>query len=115
MKPHQLLSPVARLLCYNHNGFIVGGAVDYLSGNSSLKPKDIDIIINPIKFMSVMMEIRTLVGENIKLNSFGGFKIEDEIFTLDVWPDTLENLILNNTQCKFFIPQERKIIESRQL
>ncbi len=115
MKIHQKLTPISRLLCYHHDAFIIGGAVPYLIGETDVKPKDIDIIVHPDKFRTVMMIMASKPREDFDVNSFGGFKIKDEGFTLDIWPDTIERFILENIKIKVVFPKTGTVIKMEAL
>jgi len=84
MKFHEKVGPLTIQLCFVFNGWIVGGSVDYLSGRSENIPRDIDIII-PLSEWPKASKILT-AG---KINSFGGVKIKDGDFEVNVWPEDI--------------------------
>lgn len=108
-KPHSVIGSVSRQLCWLFDGWIVGGAVDFISGKSSLYPKDIDIVI-PIQNW---INASKLIPTGSLSNSFGGFKFKDDNETsVDVWTDDICMILLmrdvNAYQPKYNITIGRK-------
>lgn len=83
-KPHRKIPDIVRQLCWLFDGWIVGGAVDFITGKST-ECNDIDIVI-PITNWT---KASKLIPAGSKANSFGGFKFESEGFSIDVWADDI--------------------------
>ncbi len=102
IKEHAKLGPVGRKLCWMFNSWIVGGAVAYLSGESKIKPKDIDIIVP----LDEWIEASKLIPEGATANRFGGFKFNDNGIDVNVWADEIGKLFLMaGKDCKMYQPK----------
>lgn len=77
----------ARVLTNDYDGYIVGGSALYLTGKSNDKPRDWDIIIEP----SVWPKLLRNIPKETKLNSFGGFKLDN----VDFWPEDVGSFFRN--------------------
>jgi hypothetical protein len=91
IKFHEKVGPKTIQLCFVFDGWIVGGSTDFLSGLSDIKPKDIDIVIPHDKWGQAS---KLLFGATA--NSFGGFKIKDGEYEIDVWMDDVARLFTQN-------------------
>ncbi len=100
MKTPQRLQPISRVLCYVFDGWIVGGAVPYISCKSEESPKDIDIIVSP----NVWREVSLILPKNSILNTLGGMKFIDNGVSVDVWPDEIGRLLTQSYPTTLYSP-----------
>lgn len=105
-KPHRTLPDIVRALCYSHDAWIVGSQAEKISDS------DWDLIVNPEKWLDAALWINA--QENVKSNSFGGWKINDII---DVWPSTIDNYVQrlpkNQTVC-LWSPKMNIVLKSEK-
>ena len=101
MKTHEKLGPIGRQLCYNWDGWIVGGAVDYICGITNQPPKDIDIIISPFLWRHASLSFPS----NSTLNRFGGVKFNDSGIIIDCWPDEVGQLFARMPDSEVYSPK----------
>ena len=76
------LPQFVRSLCYNHEGWVVGGGASYLAGFSE-RVKDWDVIVPVYNWMSV----HPIIPHATLSNTFGGFKVDCDGVAIDVWPE----------------------------
>lgn len=77
----KLLPPVARTLCYNHEGWIVGSTAEYLVGIRDSPQRDLDILVPFYEWGNACR----IVPAGTPANSFGGFKLIDNTIEIDLW------------------------------
>lgn len=78
------LPVMVRALCFNHNSWIVGGAAKFLCGHKE-RPRDWDVIV-PLQEWTNACK---LFPHGSKTNTFGGVKVKNDGFEIDVWADDL--------------------------
>ena len=115
LKPHQLLGPVARALCWTQGGVVIGGAAQYfydvtvLSDDTS-NLKGIDIVIPLDNWVTALK----LIPISAVANSFGRFKFKDGAYEVDVWPDDVFRVALeSSSDVKIWSPKHNKIFVRR--
>lgn len=112
MKIYQKLTHTVRILCWNHDAFIVGGAVDFLIGKTSIEPKDYDVIVPLEEWRKAKM---LLIGKDVKLNSFGGLKLTENGINIDIWPDDAALVVINyKASCNILHPKSGKLLICQQ-
>lgn len=77
----KLLPPVARTLCYNHEGWVVGSTAEYLLGLRDEPQRDLDILVPFYEWGNACR----IVPAGTPANSFGGFKLIDNDIEIDLW------------------------------
>lgn len=92
IKPHAMIGPVARRLCWIHSGVVLGSGALYLAGKVKEKPRDLDIVIPLGEWPTACL----LIPEGAKANSFGGFKFKEGVVEVDVW--VAEPITILNTR-----------------
>jgi hypothetical protein len=75
------LPPIARTLCYNHDGWIVGSNAEYLLGLRDEFQRDIDILVPFYEWGNACR----IIPAGTPSNSFGGFKLLDNGIEIDIW------------------------------
>lgn len=93
MKPQEKLPAIVRTLAYIYDGWFVGSAAD--PANTS--PLNYDVVLTLQNYLVFAHTINNIMGEHkviVSPNTFGGWKIHQlDSMTIDVWADTLENLL----------------------
>lgn len=90
-KPYIILGPSARKLCWNYDGVVIGGAVNFFLGETE-ELKDIDIIVPLAKWP----EACRMIPMGAVANAFGGFKYKEGKYSYDVWPGDVAQTLLEN-------------------
>lgn len=83
------LPSFVRTLCWNHEGWVVGGGAKYLIGLTR-DYKDWDIIIPSHKWM----DVPPIIPHKTESNTFGGYKVNIEKCSVDVWCEDLGHFIM---------------------
>lgn len=106
------LPTLVRKLCYHCDGYIVGGAADYILGHTD-KVKDYDVIV-PFNNWKLACSYTT---SNTEINSFGGFKQKSDGFKVDFWTDDVINVLTDsykNEPIYAVKPYDNIILSSKQ-
>jgi len=77
----KFLPPVARTLCFNHDGWVVGSTAAYLIGINNEIQRDLDILIPFYEWGNACK----IVPAGTPANSFGGFKLKSDDVEIDLW------------------------------
>lgn len=97
-------SSTVSFLCQQCDGWIVGSAAD----PENVNPRDIDIII-PFSKWHIALGALPKDRSRIKLNTYGGFKFDDENgVEIDMWTGEL-NTILTYHNVKYLYDPWRNI------
>lgn len=113
MKIHEKLPPIARVLCYAYDGYIIGSSIPYLLSQTDEKPKDIDIVI---PFDNWVKATKTIsIWSDAKINKLGGFKVVDDGVIVDVWMDDVARVMMSLPSSQILQPKYRKLITSKDL
>lgn len=113
-KPHRRLPPLARTLCFDCEGWVVGSTADYIANkDSSLNGRDLDIVI-PSHHWNKASHI-CINADKISINSFGGFKCVSDGVEIDVWMDDVSDLLANHHTDKAYHPRSRTYIKREKL
>lgn len=113
MKIYTKLPPTLRTLCWNHDAFIVGGAVNFLIGKTSIEPRDYDAVVPLEEWRKAKM---LLINKDVKVNSFGGLKLTENETTIDIWPDDVALVVVNyKINCDILHPKSGKLLICQQI
>ena len=86
------LPPIARALCYNHDGWIVGSSAEYFIGLRDNIQRDLDILIPFYEWGNACK----IVVAGTPSNSFGGFKLIDSGVEIDMWAGDIGYFMIQN-------------------
>jgi hypothetical protein len=94
---------LVRVLSFTYNGYIVGGAAKYLTGQTNDKPRDWDVVVPP----EIWSEVCKIVPHQTMTNTWGGFKIDN----VDFWSEDLGHYF--RTMHQEFMPGRAVHIRSK--
>jgi hypothetical protein len=83
-----LMPSLVRKLVIMHNAWIVGSAAN--PANNPTECRDIDVMV----LHSEWPKAAQLIPSDAKPNTFGGWKIQADGISIDVWPDDLGRVLL---------------------
>ena len=89
---------LVRNLCTNYGAFIIGGAAKYLLGYTD-SCKDWDVVV-PLHQWHLAQR---LIPKNAVHNTFGGSKIIENGYVVDVWSADLGFVMENSPTKEFYI------------
>lgn len=89
---------IVRVLCQNHSAFIIGGGAKYLMDYSD-SCKDWDIVV-PLSQWGLAQR---LIPKEAIHNTFGGSKIIDESYVVDIWGMDLSQVIISSPEENFYL------------
>ncbi len=108
------LPNLVRILCWNHDAYIVGSTVDKLI-NQDNSINDWDIIVPTYQWNKA----RFLIPKGTPANNFGGFKVNENGVEIDVWADNIEQFIetqiTQNKEVKLLQPKYHILINGSNL
>lgn len=99
-KKHRQLPKTVKYICFAYEGIIVGGSANAIINDLGGDIADYDIIIPVSVWPSILLWVPHN-GLDFKLNSFGGFKINDNGTEIDLWPEDLHHYIASNNAGQF--------------
>jgi hypothetical protein len=76
------------VLCQRFGAWVVGSAAD----PSKCTPRDWDVCVP----LGRWGEAATLIPSNAEVNSFGGWKVKDGNYEIDIWPGDLRDVMLHH-------------------
>ncbi len=76
---------LVRVLAFTYDGWVVGGGALYLAGKTDDLPRDWDVVVGTEKWSEVVH----IVPPTAKINSWGGFKVNQDGIEVDFWPEDL--------------------------
>lgn len=94
---------VAQLVnCFD--AWVVGSAA------SKENPRDYDLVIDPANWSKAAQ----IIPKDAKVNSFGGWKFTSSGIEVDVWPETLNNLLTNYHCTEAYHPRSGTFIKMKR-
>lgn len=90
------LPHLVRLLCLNHEAWIVGGGARVLAGLEPGPPRDFDVLVPHWQWGPASK----LIPRGSPANSFGGFKVTADGIEIDVWQGDIGWLLAHAPKTK---------------